>query len=155
MSNLFETWMASLVLTILNNPNVISGLLLLAVAILDRWVIRKGAVYLIDVVSGKTNANYVRFILSYCSNQCFINSEISYTVRDKEEPATVIYGKSGTLDFSRVGQNVEYLLIDKKLLRNGTWIVDVKITTTGSRLNPLHKIFPITTHLQREVRIKL
>ncbi len=132
-----------------------SGILILLIAIADRYIWRCGCVKLLSVTKGTFNQDYARFELAFKSSQRFIRSEMIYTVRDKEEPTTVIRGKSGALDFSLKGLNREYLLVDKKLLHSGTWIVDVKITTTGSRINPLHKIFPIETHIQQEVEISL
>lgn len=135
--------------------NTISAMIILLAAVVDRYFIRTGTVELLDVVAGEPSDTYARFALSYQSNQRFINSKLIYTVRDKEDPTTIIHGKTGSLDFSRAGFNREFLLIDKKLLTPGRWVVDVKAITTGSRINPLHKIFHIETHIQREVEIKL
>lgn len=139
----------------LYSPNVISGAVVLLIALADRYIIRRGCVKLLDVKKGESNKDYARFELSFKSSQRFIRSELTYTVRDKEEPTTVVHGKNGALDFSHKGLNREYLLVDKKLLHSGTWVVDVKVTTTGSRINPLHKIFPIETHIKKEVEITL
>jgi hypothetical protein len=136
-------------------PNILSAIALLLVAVIDRYLIRKGTVQLVSIKPGPYRDEFARFELEFNSNQRFIKSELTYTVRDKEHPTTVIQGKSGTLDFSKKGLNREFLLIDKKLLCSGPWIVDVKVTTTGSRLNPLHKIFPIETHIKQEVEITL
>ena len=137
------------------DANVISALIIMLIAILDRYVIRNGSVKLLEVKAAQPTAEYARFELAYKSTQRFIKSELVYTVRNKEDPTTVIHGKTGSLDFSHKGLNREFLLIDKKLLNEGEWVVNVKVTTTGSRINPLHKIFPIETKIQREVDLIL
>ncbi|MGF1905257.1 hypothetical protein [Aliivibrio salmonicida] len=124
-------------------------------AAIDRWYLRNGTVTLFDIDDIKCSDDFVMFGLAYESNQRFIKSELCYSIRDMNNPTTVISGKTRTLDFAKKGMNNEFLLIKKNLLTNGDWIVDVKVTTTGSRINPFHKIFPIETHLQKQVEIKL
>lgn len=137
------------------DSSIYSGALVLFMLLIDRYVLRRGAVELLSVCIGNDSKDYVKFELAFNSDQKFIKSELVYSVRDKEVPTTVIKGKDRTLDFTLQGLNREYLMIDKKLLTNGTWIVDVKVTTTGSRINPLHKIFPIETYIKQEVEVRL
>jgi len=137
------------------DSGIYSAAFFLFMLLIDRYVLRRGAVDLLSVSVGNDSKDYVKFELAFNSDQKFIKSELVYSVRDKEVPTTVIKGKDRTLDFTLQGLNREYLLIDKKLLTDGTWIVDVKVTTTGSRINPLHKIFPITTYIKQEVEIRL
>lgn len=130
-------------------------ILISLLAIADRFWWRNGSVSLRDIDRPSYTEKFFRVGLAYLSNQRFIKSELNYTIRDTQDPTTVIAGKTRSLDFSKPGLNREFLLIDKKLLTSGTWVVDVKVTTTGSRINPLHKIFPITTHIKRQVEISL
>lgn len=130
-------------------------ILISLLAVVDRFGWRNGSVSLRDIEGPSYTDKFFRVGLTYLSNQRFIKSELNYTIRDTQDPTTVIAGKSRSLDFSKPGLNRGYLLIDKKLLSSGTWIVDLKVTTTGSRINPLHEIFPITTHIKRQVEIKL
>lgn len=129
--------------------------LIILLLIVDRWFIRNGTVELLEIGSVNYTKDHARISLTYDSNQRFIKSELTYTIRDMNDPTTVINGKDRGLEFSKIGLNSEYLLINKKLLQDGNWIVDVKVTTTGSRINYFHKIFPISTHIQKQVEIKL
>lgn len=128
---------------------------LIAVLILDRWVFRAGTVKLVEIGEVKYSDEFAMIGLEYNSNQRFIKSTLTYTVRDTNDPTTVINGKARSLDFSKKGMNNEFLLIKKNLLKSGDWVVDVKVSTTSSRINFFHSIFPIETHIQKQVEIKL
>lgn len=141
------------------------ALLAVALAVIDRFVIRRGRIELSELIgagfvekpTSKTDTkpqSFFRLQISFKAFPPLIFSRVTYTVRDKLNPATVISGKDRTLDFSLKGHNAEYLLIREDLLTDGEWIADVKIESLGCRINPLYKIFPMSSHMRSDVVIK-
>ncbi|MGX9459428.1 hypothetical protein ACWU37_21090 (plasmid) [Photobacterium damselae subsp. damselae] len=134
---------------------VISGYLLPCVGIavsaaLDRFVLKRRMVTINSIHRASNDDQYVRFVIDFDVKQKLRTATITYTLRDKEHPATVIAGKTRTLEFSNVGNNSEYLLFNKKLINNGDWLLDVKVESSGSRINPLYKLFPIVSTVNRK-----
>lgn len=142
---------------VVTSTYVVSAACLLAVATFDRLFLQRGEIDLIKVeAAGQDDENkFFRFALTFKTRHRLLKSELKYTVRDKKNPITVISGKTRTLDFSDVGLNQEFLLIKREMLTSGQWIIDVEATSLGSRINPLFKIFPITSRIREEVDIQL
>jgi hypothetical protein len=139
-------------------------LLAVSVAWVDRFWIRRGRIELSELVgagfvvrpTSKTDMkpqSFFRLQISFKAFPPLIFSRVHYTVRDKLNPATVISGKSRTLDFSLKGHNSEYLLIREDLLTDGEWIADVRVESLGCRINPLYKIFPMSSHMRSDIVI--
>lgn len=132
---------------------VIWSVVVLLLALMDRFVIRRGRCELNSVNGGGFKDGFFRVGISFNAHPPLIFSQVSYTLRDANHPTTVITGKTRTLEFSRPGQNSEFLLVKSDLLTDGDWIVDVKIESIGCRINPLYKICPITSHKQHTVHV--
>lgn len=122
-------------------------------ALMDRFIIRRGRCELIEITDGGYKDGFFRVGISFHAFPPLIFSQVSYTLRDVDHPTTVIAGKARTLEFSRRGVNSEFLLVKSELLSEGQWIADVKIESIGCRINPFYKIHPITSHMQREIHI--
>ena len=130
------------------------AVIFILLSVIDRFLLKRRKVELISVnylEPDNQNDLYLKFSLDFFSKRNLISSELMYTLRDKNNPTTVITGKSRSLNFSKIGKNSEYLLIKKSLIdETGYWTLDVSVTTTGSKINPLYKIFPQKTHLKKE-----
>lgn len=126
--------------------------------VLDRFTLRRQKVKILQLQKSEDDSDYIKFSLSFFVRKRLNSCVLSYTLRDKKDPTTVFNGKPRPLDFSKKGTNSEYLLFNRKLLDSyrkqqngcGEWILDVKITSSGSLINPLYKIFPITAHSRKE-----
>lgn len=120
----------------------------------DRFVLQRRKVNIIQVTRASNDERHVRFAMEFSIGQKLRGCRVSYTLRDKKNPRTVINGKERPLDFSHRGVNNEYLLFNKKLLgQGGDWVLDIKITSDGSRINPLYKYFPIETTYRQEFNL--
>ncbi|GAL07969.1 LYDB [Photobacterium aphoticum] len=129
--------------------------LAIGLAIIDRFMLERRKVHIVDVEKCEDDARHIRFAMRFQTKHKLRGSRVSYTLRDKKDPTTVINGKERPLDFSHTGENNEFLLFNKKLLTEpGRWVLDVKITSDGSRINPLYKIFPIETTFTKEFEIE-
>ncbi|WP_318491890.1 hypothetical protein [Photobacterium leiognathi] len=129
----------------------LSAFVIISVMLIDRFVLQRGEVIIYGVKKCENNPN--RFSLHFSTRQQLRNSYLSYTIRDKNHPTTVISGKSRTLDFSQIGTNEEYIdFPDYKFPAQSEWRIDVKISScSGSYINPLYKIFPLVTKYNSEV----
>lgn len=125
-----------------------------AISLIDRLFIKRRTIKINGINKADDSDQYVRFVLDFNIKQKLQNATVAYTLRDKKNPATVIAGKTRTLEFSKIGDNSEYLLFNHKLVTAGEWMLDLKITSSGSRINPFYKLFPITTTLRKEFLIK-
>jgi isocitrate dehydrogenase len=136
------------------------GLAVLGLALADRFLVKRNHIELtkLDMVANK--GNIVRFAVGFYSKQLINNGTITYSIRDKRKPTTVIT-KKRALDFTTSNFNSEYLTFSKSKLEaesgdpiSGEWIVDVKVERSCSRLNPLYKIFPTIATIQQEFYIE-
>ena len=134
--------------------HILTASCLVAISLLDRSLLKRREIKINDVKLADNSDQYIRFVLDFSIKQKLQNAAVTYTLRDKNNPATVVTGKARTLEFSKIGDNSEYLLINKKLVKSGTWDLDVKVISSGSRINPFYKLFPITTTLRKEFLIK-
>lgn len=125
--------------------------ILLSMAALDRVFLKRRQVNIVSLERAEDDERYIRFAMEFETRQKLRGCRVSYTLRDKKNPRTVITGKERPLDFSVRGTNNEYLLFNKKLIdQHGEWVLDVKIISDGSRVNPLYKIFPVETTAHKE-----
>lgn len=133
------------------NVYLISSGIVIAAAAFDRFVMKRRKVTVKDIEFVDVKGEHLRFSLKFSIKQKLLQSHVSYTLRDKKNPRTVIYGKTRTLEFSDVGDNEEFILLPKKLQTSpGYWVMDVKVSSAGSRINPFYKILPIETHITKE-----
>jgi hypothetical protein len=132
---------------------VIWSAIAILLALMDRFIMRRGRCQLLSVSGGGFKDGFYRVGISFNAYPPLMFSQVSYTLRDANHPTTVITGKTRTLEFSRRGLNSEFLLVKSELLTPGDWIVDVKIESIGCRINPFYKICPITSHQQRTVHV--
>ncbi|HIF9347117.1 TPA: hypothetical protein ACX6RX_003228 [Photobacterium damselae] len=126
---------------------------LIALSLIDRYALQRRKVNICSVVRDGEDHDCLRFALNFEIKQKLINANVSYTLRDKKDPTTVITGKQRPLDFSPVGCNSEFLLFNKKYISDGEWVLDVKIESFGSKINPFYKISPIVTTFRKEFSI--
>lgn len=128
----------------------IFALFLIALAAIDRFYFKRRSIDLQNVYHAGTDESSLKFALGFSISQKLKSSSLVYTLRDVKNPSTVIAGKPRTLDFSAIGASEEYLIFPKHLVKDGKWRLDVKAVSTGSSINPLYKIFPITSVMSRE-----
>ncbi len=142
----------------------IAGLVVLL--LLDRFVLRRGRIALNELTGDgfvkRENTKrpqhtdwFYRLHIVFTAYPPLVFSKVTYTLRDKERPTTVITGKDRTLDFSAKGNNQEFLWIKADMLSTGPWIADVRVESMGCRYNPFYKIFPMTSHLRCELSVEL
>lgn len=128
---------------------LLSGIFVALSGIVDRCLLKRRKVEISNINRDENDGSYVRFVLNFKISNKLHNAKVKYTLRDLKNPSTVIAGKTRTLEFSSIGDNSEYLLFNKKLIKPGDWVLDVKIESSGSRLNPLYKLFPIITTIRK------
>lgn len=122
------------------------GACALALLAADRFILKRGRVDITGLDWGGVTADgeYYRFALRYTTSSKLRRSVLEYELRDAKRPTTVISGKMRTLDFARKGDNEEFLLIRKSLVKEpGTWLLSARITTGCSWLNPFYKLFAV------------
>ncbi|CAH0543094.1 hypothetical protein [Vibrio marisflavi] len=136
-----------------------SELAVVVVALFDRFVLRRNAVKIVNISKMK-DSELVRFSLGFKSSQAITSGTVTYSLRNKKRPVAIV-SKSRPLDFSKSGLNLEYLTFSREKLEKeagehleGTWVLDVKIERSCSRLNPLYKIFPTVARHQEEFHIE-
>lgn len=142
-------------------------LIIVALLMADRFLVRRGRIeltelsgagFVMQASSKRPQAKeelFYRLHIAFRAYPPLIFSRVTYTIRDLNCPTTVVSGKSRTLDFSLHGHNEEYLLIRADLLESGAWVADVRVDSLGCRVNPLYKIFPLASHMRKEVMIAL
>ncbi|WP_413113360.1 hypothetical protein [Thaumasiovibrio sp. DFM-14] len=136
-------------------PYIVSSVGVLVLALADRFILRRGAVKLIKAERSTGIKGYRRFALSFQKTKRTCLSEMNYVLRDKQDPSTVIAGKPRSLESAETGIVVrEYLLFSDKLpMAKGPWVLDVRVETTGSRINPFYKIFPLISVIREDIQI--
>lgn len=132
---------------------IISIVAVCTIAALDRFYLKRRCVDINSIYQAQSDDLTHRFVIGFSINEKLLSSSITYTLRDKNNPKTVVSGKPRTLEFSPTGANEEYLLFPRHLIKSGKWILDVKVTSFGSRINPFYKLFPITKTESREFQI--
>lgn len=147
--------------------SIISWTLIIVVLLMaDRFLVRRGRIELTELSGAgfveqanpkrpQAKELFYRLHIAFRAYPPLIFSRVTYTIRDLNCPTTVVNGKSRTLDFSMRGHNQEYLLIRTDLLATGAWVADVRVESLGCRINPLYKIFPLASHMRKEVMIAL
>lgn len=128
----------------------IFALFLLLLASLDRFYLKRRDIEIQNIFYAGEDDNNYRFAISFSISQALKSSSIIYTLRDTKNPSMVVSGKPRTLEFSELGGNEEYLLFPKRMINSGLWVLDVKVSSHDSAINPLYKLFPITKHISRE-----
>ncbi|HEY3591679.1 MAG TPA: hypothetical protein VGL07_16690 [Buttiauxella sp.] len=130
-------------------------LIFLALVFFDRAILRRKKIKTISVKRASSSEKAIRFELSFHTIGYRLHgAQVDYSLRDKNQPKTVIKGKSRTLDFSAVGANNEYLEINKhQIATAGQWELYIKVIYGYSMWNPLYKIFPLTYTKSLAVRI--
>lgn len=124
------------------------------IGLIDRFVLRRGEVKIVSLEEGEPEGNYLRFVLQYTAKKDPDWSELSYSLRDKKCPTTVIAGKTRSISGCFAGLNKEYLLIRRDLLTEGEWELTVNIVSTD-RLNQLfYSHFPLKTSKTIQVEVK-
>lgn len=126
---------------------------LLLSACADRFVLRRREISIHNIYFAGDDESSYKFAINFSIEQHLQDSSIIYTLRDVKNPSTVISGKPRTLEFSQLGGNEEYLIFPKHLISAGRWRLDVKITSSGSRLNPFYKIFPIKKIISKDLDV--
>lgn len=122
-------------------------------SLVDRFIFIRGKLD-INKVDHHLNADgMIRFAVHYMIGHVPAWSEIRYSLVDMNNPTTVISGKTRGLDFSKKGANAEFLLFKQDIVKEGDWILKIKVTTTAGRLNPLYSLFPVQTLHSQSVRI--
>lgn len=139
-------------MTIITSYSLTIGAIVVA-AMIDRCLLKRRKIDVISVSRDKDDHNCIKFAMQFSLKQKLLNATVAYTLRDKKNPRTVLTGKCRQLDFSHVGLNSEYLLFNKKYITPGSWVLDVKVESYGSRINPFYKIFPLVTTYQKEFKI--
>lgn len=128
-------------------------LLLVVISVIDRFWLVRGRLTIDKVDHFPTEAGMIRFAVYYCVHFLPMWSEIRYSLVDKNNPTTVISGKTRGLDFSKRGANAEFLLIRDDIVNGGEWELKIKVVTMAGRLNPLYSLFPVQTFHTQTVEV--
>lgn len=139
---------------------MIYELAVIGVAFADRFLLKRNTVK-IERVSEMHDQQTLRFALDFRAKRAFSSSQITYSLRNKKRPTSVITHKR-SLDFSVSGLNSEFLTFDISQLQQEAgepvhgqaWQLHIKIERSCSRLNPLYKIFPTVTKYQEDFYIE-
>lgn len=121
---------------------------LIAVALADRYVWKRKQAVICDIgEEGYDDTdNVIRFPVSFKTTRSNIKgARMEYCLRDKNDPSTVITGKSRSLFFNTKGITREYVFFSRKYLKAGDWVLQVRMTHGDCRINPLYRLFPIQT----------
>ncbi|WP_035604498.1 hypothetical protein [Edwardsiella tarda] len=136
---------------------IFEGIALIGLCVAERFMLKRGGVTINNLsLDGSTaDGEYYRFAMGYTAKKKLRHSVLQYELRDAKRPTTVIAGKTRTLDFAYEGHNDEFLLIRKSLVKeSGTWLLNVRISTGGSRWNPFYKLFPIEASSTQPFRLE-
>lgn len=150
---------------------VIGIIVTLTFLLLERFIVRRGLVTLINCeLSGEPRKGdeSIAVILDYSTNsQSLPFSKLSGRLVDKAAPTTVIELKSRSLaaisqskrsgDTRHSNYCQEFLHFNiKPFLLSGdeVWELHLDTVTIGSHFNPFYKIFPIISRLRGEILIK-
>lgn len=129
-------------------------LLMVAVAIFDRFVLRRKSVLLKGIGRAVSKTEALAFpIMLYVRHSWISDARIEYSLQDLNNPSVVISGKTRGIDAARRGIRQEFLLINSRYLEAGRWDLRVKISNGNCRLNPLYRIFPQSEMLEKQYTI--
>lgn len=124
----------------------------------DRWMLQRATVRSLCVGQHKIEQGHLRVpVYFHVKSSRLIGATIEFTLRDKQCPTTVVASSRRTLEHASKGENCEYLDIplDRLILPNGQWIINVKILHGDSFYNPLYRIFPLHLDAQKEFEIAI
>jgi hypothetical protein len=127
--------------------------LVIVTALIDRFIAVRGRLQVNKVEHYRNNGGMIRFALHYSIASLPSWSEIRYSLVDKNNPTTVISGKTRGLDFSKKGLNAEFLLFKQDIVNEGEWELKIKVITMAGRLNPLYSLFPVQVFFTQTVGI--
>lgn len=120
----------------------------IAAALADRfgWKRKQAVISDIGDEEYRDDDNVIRFPVGFKTTRTNIKgAQVEYCLRDKNDPSTVITGKTRSLFFSKKGVTREYLFFSRKYLKAGDWVLQVRMTHGDCRVNPLYRLFPIQT----------
>ncbi len=126
---------------------MIDGLSIVGITLFDRFLLKRCRVQIERVEMVECDKT-IRFVLDYNIRKAIKKGTLSYSLRSKTQPMTVIH-RCRRLDHAVKGQNSEYLTFDRDRLTieagrelEGLWTLEIKIERSYSLFNPLYKIFP-------------
>ncbi len=135
---------------------IVEGLALIGLCVAERFSLKRSGIKILGLGMAPSDDEFYRFSMTYSVKKKLRHSQVQYELRDAKRPTTVIAGKTRTMDFSSKGTNDEFLLIRKDLLQaGGTWLLNVRITTAGSRWNPFYKLFPVEVSASQAFNITI
>lgn len=134
-------------------PYVTAAVCLIVLALVDRFVLRRGRVCIQSLARQPPYMDKYCFSVRFHARGLLMYSQIEYHLRSKKDPTMVIVGKTRTLAFAKAGNNHETLLFDKSYVQSGEWELCVSVTNQGSRINPFYMIFPQTHMITTEVHL--
>lgn len=118
--------------------------LLIAVVVIDRYLVKRVSVKLTGIGGAVVKGNALAFPIKVKVQRRGIgDAQVDYSLRDLRNPSVVITGKSRFIDSSLPGAREEYLLINTRYLEPADWELVVRVTNSNCRLNPLYRIFPL------------
>lgn len=132
---------------------------ILLIAVADRVLLRRNSVS-IESLKQVSNDKAIRFAMEYFVKRPIYSGQLTFSLRNKKHP-TAVMTRTRCLISSQKGLLSEYLTFDREKLEleageplEGEWILDVQIKRACSRINPLYKIFPVSTHYTEEFYIE-
>lgn len=117
-----------------------------AAAVADRFIWKRKHAIISNIGTEiyDDEENVVRFPVSFTTTAGNIKgAKVEYCLRDMNDPSTVITGKTRSLFFSEKGTTREFLFFNRRYLKPGTWVLQVRMTHGDCRFNPLYRLFPI------------
>lgn len=127
---------------------------LVLILLIDRYVIRRVSVRLLGIGDAIVKGPALAFPMKISTHRRGIGeARVDYFFRDLRNPSVVISGKSRTIDCRHRGTREEYLLVNTRYVDPAEWELVVKVTNSNCRLNPLYRIFPITSSQTRRYKL--
>lgn len=135
-------------------------LTVIGAAIADRFLLKRNAIN-IGCVSRMADEKLVRFAINFSTKRSINSGVMTFSLRNKKNPTTVV-ARRRVLDWSKAGNNSQFITFDLAELEKEAgepvsdqrWILHVKFERSHSWLNPLYKIFPLTTNYSEEFSIE-
>ncbi|HBT4785583.1 TPA: lysis protein [Klebsiella variicola subsp. variicola] len=129
-------------------------LLMVLIALADRFILRRKSVQLQSIGMGVMKGEAVAFPVSLSIRRCWVSdAQVEYWLKDLKNPSVVIAGKTRTVDTAISGIREEYLLINSRYLEPARWDLRVRITNGNCRLNPFYRIFPMHEVMEKQYTI--
>ncbi|MDC5753529.1 hypothetical protein [Vibrio europaeus] len=141
------------ILYLKNMPLLGWAILVACLFLADRIIGGRSKVKLLDLGLHSNYLGYRKFSVSFDSKCNLKSHRIEYHLQNTDDPKVVIAGKSRSMSTSEKGKNRETLLINKKLIKPGKWLLVVEVIQDRHPLNPFYSLCPVTNKITKEFHL--